>query len=258
MKKNVLLGLFILLGVYQGYSQRYNSKPNNEKNYDGGFFGRFYKLKMGFKFSPGFIINYVDASKNFKTFASNGADIRLSLGPVVDMYITDKYAFSTGLWYTVKSINYAISGNFYDNELFKTTPLTTDEIRGTKANFNLQYLQIPITMKIFSDQILQDTPLFLQFGGTLDLKIAEKALDKSRNALFQYQERLASSQSIFSLGDIGLLLGIGGEKSLNRGGDAIFFGIQYQRGLSEINRDRSFGDLVTKNGAFYLDFGIKF
>ncbi|MBC7540970.1 MAG: hypothetical protein H7281_19265 [Bacteriovorax sp.] len=113
-------------------------------------------------------------------------------------------------------------------------------------------------MKIFSDQILQDTPLFLQFGGTLDLKIAEKALDKSRNALFQYQERLASSQSIFSLGDIGLLLGIGGEKSLNRGGDAIFFGIQYQRGLSEINRDRSFGDLVTKNGAFYLDFGIKF
>ena len=258
MKKNVLLGLFILLGVYQGYSQRYNSRPNNEKNYDGGFFGRFYKLKMGFKFSPGFIINYVDASKNFKTFASNGADIRLSLGPVVDMYITDKYAFSTGLWYTVKSVNYVINGNFYDNELFKTTPLTTDEIRGTKANFNLQYLQIPITMKIFSDQILQDTPLFLQFGGTLDLKIAEKALDKSRNALFQYQERLASSQSIFSLGDIGLLLGIGGEKSLNRGGDAIFFGIQYQRGLSEINRDRSFGDLVTKNGAFYLDFGIKF
>ncbi len=258
MKKNVLLVLFILLGVYQGYSQRYNSKPNNEKNYDGGFFGRFYKLKMGFKFSPGFIINYVDASKNFKTVTSNGADIRLSLGPVVDMYITDKYAFSTGLWYTVKSVNYTMHGSFYDNELFKTTPLTTDEIRGTKANFNLQYLQVPITMKIFSDQILQDTPLFLQFGGTLDLKIAEKVLDKSRNALFQYQERLASSQSIFGLGDIGLLLGIGGEKSLNRGGDAIFFGIQYQRGLSEINRDRSFGDLVTKNGAFYLDFGIKF
>jgi hypothetical protein len=57
---------------------------------------------------------------------------------------------------------------------------------------------------------------------------------------------------------VGLLLGIGGEKSLNRGGDAFFFGIQYQRGLSEINRDRTFGDLVTKNGAFYLDFGVKF
>lgn len=258
MKKNVLLFLFILFGIYQGYSQKYNSRQNNWRNSDGGFLNHFYKLKIGFKFSPGFIINYVDAVKNFKTFASDGANVRLSLGPVVDMYITDKYAFSTGLWYTVKSVNYTMHGSFYDNELFKTAPLTAEEIRGTGANFNLQYLQVPITMKIFSDQILQDTPLFLQFGGTLDLKIAEKALDKSRNALFQYQERLPTSQSVFGLGDVGLLVGIGGEKSLNRGGDAFFFGIQYQRGLSEINRDRSFGDLVTKNGAFYLDFGVKF
>lgn len=258
MKKNVLLVLFILLGAYQGYSQKYNSDPNFSGNFGGGFFSRFYKLKMGFKFSPGFLFNYVESSKNFKGFDSNGANIRLSLGPVVDMYITDKYAFSTGLWYTVKSVNYSMHGNFYDNELFKMNPLTVDEVRGTEANFNLQYLQVPLTMKIFSDQIVQDTPLFLQFGGTLDLKIAEKALDKTRNALFQYQERLASSQSIFGLGDIGLLVGIGGEKSLNRGGDSFFFGIQYQRGLTEINRDRSFADLVTKNGAFYLDFGVKF
>ena len=258
MKKNVLLILFILLGVYEGYSQRYNSEPNYRNNDGPGFFSRFYKLKMGFKFSPGFIINYIESSKNFKGFASNGANVRLSLGPVVDMYITDKYAFSTGLWYTVKSVNYTMHGTFYDNELFKITPLTADEVRGTEANFNLQYLQLPLTMKIFSDQIVQDTPIFLQFGGTLDLKIAEKALDKPRNALFQYQERLASSQSVFGLGDIGLLIGVGAEKSLNRGGDAFFFGIQYQRGLTEINRDRSFGDLVTKNGAFYLDFGVKF
>ena len=100
--------------------------------------------------------------------------------------------------------------------------------------------------------------MFLQFGGTLDLKIAEKALDKTKNALFQYQERLASSQSIFGFGDVGLLLGIGTEKPLGNGGDVFFFGIQYQRGLVEINRERTFGDLVTKNGAFYLDFGVKF
>lgn len=258
MKKNVLLILFILLRVYDGYSQRFNSEQNYGGNSGTGFFSRFYKLKMGFKFSPGLTINYVESSKDFKGFDSNGANIRLSMGPVIDMYVTDKYAFSTGLWYTVKSVNYSMHGNFYENELFKMNPLTSDEVRGTEANFNLQYIQLPLTMKIFSDQILEDTPIFLQFGGTLDLKIAEKALDKSRNALFQYQERLPSSQSIFSLGDIGLLIGIGAEKSLNRGGDAFFFGIQYQRGLIEINRNRSFGDLVTRNGAFYLDFGVKF
>ncbi|MES2518784.1 MAG: hypothetical protein V4585_11790 [Bacteroidota bacterium] len=258
MKNNVLLTLFILLIGFEGFSQQYNSDANYGGSYRGGFFNSFYKIKMGFKFSPGIMINYVDASKNFKGFDSNGANVRLSLGPIADFYITDKYAFSTGLWYTVKSVNYSMHGSFYDNDLFKTTPLTTDELRGTEANFNLQYLQIPLTMKIFSDKILDDTPLYLQFGGTLDLKIAEKALDKTRNALFQYQERLASSQSIFGFGDVGLLLGIGGEKPLSRGGDAFFFGIQYQRGLVEINRSRTFGDLITKNGAFYLDFGVKF
>ncbi|MCU0470737.1 MAG: hypothetical protein MUF58_19295 [Arcicella sp.] len=259
MKNNALLTLFILLLGIQGFSQRYNSEPSYGGNYGGGFFSGFYKLKMGFRFSPGIVINYVDAAKNFKTFASDGANVRLSLGPIADFYITDKYAFSTGLWYTVKSVNYTMHSSFYDNELFKANPLTPDEVRGTGANFNLQYLQLPLTMKIFSDRILDDTPVFLQFGGTFDLKIAEKALDKTRNALFQYQERLPSSQSIFGFGDVGLLLGIGGEKPLSRnGGDAFFFGIQYQRGLVEINRERTFGDLVTKNGAFYLDFGVKF
>jgi hypothetical protein len=158
----------------------------------------------------------------------------------------------------VKSVNYTLHANFYENELFKKIPLTSDEIKGTGAEYNLQYLQLPVTMKIFSDKIWDDTPVFLQFGGTLDLKIAEKPLDKTRNALFQYQERLESSQSIFSIGDVNLLLGIGGEKPLGSGGDAFFFGLQYQRGLIEINRTKTFSDLITKNGILFLDFGVKF
>ncbi len=259
MKKNVFIALFILWSGLGAFSQRYNSNANyGGGNGGSGFLGNFYKMKMGFKFSPGLIINYVESSKNFKGFESTGGNIRLSLGPVVDFYMSEKYAFSTGLWYTVKSVNYTMHRTFYDNELFKSTPLTPDEAIGTESNFNLQYLQLPITFKIFSDKILDDTPLYLQFGGTLDLKIAEKALDKTRNPIFQYQERLASSQSVFGFGDIGLLVGIGAEKPLSRGGDVFFFGIQYQRGLIEVNRDKTFGDLITKNGAFYLDFGVKF
>ena len=37
MKKNVLLSLFILLGVYEGYSQRYNSEPNYGRNDEPSF-----------------------------------------------------------------------------------------------------------------------------------------------------------------------------------------------------------------------------
>jgi hypothetical protein len=53
-------------------------------------------------------------------------------------------------------------------------------------------------------------------------------------------------------------LGIGAEKPLSNGGDVFFFGLQYQRGLIEVNREKTFGDLITKNGGFYLDFGVKF
>lgn len=254
MKKNAFLVLFILLVVTRGYAQNYGYGSR----YGGGYRSGLYKLKMGFKFSPTVTINEVEASKDFRDLDATGINLKMSLGPIIDFYFTEKYAFSTGLWYTVKGVSYSVGNNFYNNDLFDTYPLNADERIGTKAAFNLQYLQVPVTLKIFSDGVFSDTPVYLQFGGTFDLKIAEKPIDKTSNPLYQYSQRVGNQPSIFNLGDINLLLGFGVEKRMGGGDDSFIFGIQYQRGLTEINHSKGFSDLITKNGLIMLDLGLKF
>jgi hypothetical protein len=53
------------------------------------------------------------------------------------------------------------------------------------------------------------------------------------------------------------LVGVGVEHKIGFS-DAIFASFQYQRGLSDINRNNVFRDLSTKNGVFMLEMGLKF
>jgi hypothetical protein len=74
----------------------------------------------------------------------------------------------------------------------------------------------------------------------------------------QYRDRVSPNSGIFGFGEANLLLGAGFEKKLGTGTDAFFFGLQYQRGLSEINRGSSFADMITKTNQLVIDFGLKF
>lgn len=254
MKKNAFLILFILLMTSKAYTQNYGYGSR----YSSGYRSGLYKLKIGFKFSPNITLNEVETTKDFRDLEASGINLKMSLGPIIDLYFAEKYAFSTGLWYTVKGESYSVGNNFYNNDLFTEYPLSTDERVGNKAAFNLQYLQVPVTLKIFSDGVFSDTPVYLQFGGIVDLKIAEKPIDKASNPLFQYSQRVGNQPSIFNMGDVGLLLGLGFEKRISGGDDSFIFGIQYQRGLTEINNTKAYKDLITKNGLILLDLGLKF
>lgn len=217
----------------------------------------FNNIKMGFRFAPMVVANQVEGTKRFKDFTSNGLDVRTSIGPFADVYFGEKYAFSTGLFYSVKSVHYAVKSGFYSDSLFRTNPITKDEIKGGIADFNLQYLQIPISLKLFSGEIARQSIMYIQFGGTLDVKISEKSINTPRNALVQFQDRLPIEQNIFSVADANMLVGVGVEHKIGFS-DAIFASFQYQRGLSDINRNNVFRDLSTKNGVFMLEMGLKF
>ncbi len=255
MKKNVLLPLFILLIIAKAQGQQWlgaSSYPTFARMYPRS---NFQSVAIGFKFSPVIAYASLESSKEMKDLSAGSSGLRMTLGPIVDFYFSERYAFSTGLWYTVKAVNFDVNANFYNNQAFVSNPLTTDEEKGTKAEFNLQYLQVPATVKMFSSDIIDGLPLFLQFGGTFDLKIAEKPQNIASNALVQYRDRVAQGDKIFGLGDVNVLLGVGAETPLGRGSEKLFFGVQYQRGLVEIN---SFDNMITKNNQFVFDLGIKF
>ncbi len=202
-------------------------------------------VQMGFKLSPFISGSRMESRGIYNSFDSNGAVVRMSLGPIADIFFSEKYAFSTGLWYTVKGVNVRNSSSF----LKDLTPPGS----ATSSLYNLQYLQIPLTFKLLTNEVADRMRLFMQFGGVADIKLAEKPINAPINALYIYNESQDRTRA-FGFGDFNLLLAGGGEYALS-GSDALVFGLSYQRGLLNIYRGR---DLSIKNNCFFLDLAYKF
>ncbi len=202
------------------------------------------QIKLGFKFSPAIAFNSVVTEGSYDGVTPNGSGLRFSAGPVADFFFADNYAFHTGLWYTVKRTG--ISGTVNGNNL--------------SSVYNLQYLQIPVALKFYTNEIATDMKAYFLIGGTLDAKLAEKPLDKSKN--FFYNNR--SNKNAFRPADAGLLLGAGTELVMGTN-TALFFGLTYNRGLSNVlngnvknGSDEINNSVKMRNSLLSLDLGIKF
>ncbi|MFT4033547.1 MAG: outer membrane beta-barrel protein [Siphonobacter sp.] len=241
MKKNVLLGVLLLLSFFT--NAQYSLVNETRTGYVR--YQNYSNIRMSFRFSPFVSGNRVEGVNTFSSFDSNGSGMRLSLGPVADFFFADKYAFSTGLWYTVKSVQLRNGSSFLAN----ITPSST----ATSSTYNLQFLQVPISFKLHTNDVSDRVRLYMQFGLIGNIKLSEKPINRSINALYLYKESQNYSR-VFDVGGFDLLLGTGAEYGLT-GGDALTFGLSYQRGLTNIYRNN---DLSIKTNCFFLDLGYKF
>ncbi|GAB4397934.1 MAG: hypothetical protein OHK0053_15460 [Microscillaceae bacterium] len=167
-------------------------------------------VKIGLTFSP--TISFIQASNEGSSDVSSaGAALRFNFGPVFDFNIKDdKYYFSTGLIYVTKRANLEFSSALGTSEL----------------NYNLQYLQIPLTMKLYTNEIISGGRIFFQLGPALELKIAEK--DKTEDS---------DDPIDFTVIDTPIILAAGMEFDL--GENKLFGSIGYQRGLiNAYDRDK--------------------
>lgn len=208
------------------------------------------KFKLGIRFAPMVGFNKVeDGNDNDEyKFESNGAGLRFSAGFFGDFHFGKNYALHSGLWYTVKR-----------GALKYTSPT----FGNGDAVYNLQMLQIPVALKLFTNEISQDMKLYFTLGGTLDIKINEKRLEwNSDNDHFS---RPGAGQA-FSFGDFGLLLGMGTEYQMAES-TILYGGIVYNRGLIEAaskkgifkHSSKDASDLYTLNNQLLgLELGIKF
>ncbi len=198
------------------------------------------QIKLGFKISPGFAFNsIVSKDEVYDGLSPNGIGLRFSAGPVADYFFADNYAFHTGLWYTVKRAS--IEGN----------------VGTTTYNsvYNLQYIQAPIALKFFTNEVSTDLKLYFLLGGTIDIKVAEKPKDKADNTFYKN----AADKRVFRPADISLLLGGGGELVMGTN-TALFFGLSYNRGLinSLASGSQLDKEVKLRNSLLSLDFGVKF
>ncbi|WP_224999974.1 porin family protein [Cesiribacter sp. SM1] len=194
-------------------------------------FGAQAQSKIGIKLSPTLSSNRINYEGNDAAFSSDGVGGRFVFGPIYDHFITDNYSFSTGILYAPKRVGLEIRrGN---------TPTT--------ESYRLQYLQIPATLKLFTNELALDTRLFFQLGGLLEVKINEQTdVDVPVVDRFQFF-------------DVSLHLGAGVEHRLGYN-TILFGGFFYNRGL--INAAAKVNGLDDKlrinNDLLGLDLGVKF
>lgn len=196
------------------------------------------ELEMGIKITPSIAGNRVIAPSDID-FDNEGSNFRFGFGVIADLYFTENAAFSTGLSFTGKggSIAYStISGRKIDD-------------------ISLQYLEIPLTVKLFTNEVAPDMRVYFQTGFSLNPRMGAKVngdkLDPANDE--KYSKR-------FNVIDGDVILGTGLEYQVGET-TKLFGGLSYHRGLVSIDDyyEKNINDKIEiRNNVFSLDLGVKF
>jgi hypothetical protein len=193
------------------------------------------QTQFGLRLAPGISFTQANGNQeNYDPTASGGnAAFGGSLGLTVDFSLNQHLSIATGLWYTVKAANIdfnQIKQLYFDDQNGRSFIINYDN---AKSRYQLSYLQLPITIKVFTPESSSGIRFYGQGGGTLDLKTAEKALEPDQNLLFQVSEKNNGGKSVYKNTAISLYLGVGLEKKL-RSGKGLVAGLSYQRNLNNV------------------------
>jgi hypothetical protein len=191
------------------------------------------QTKLGLQLTSSVISQRVTHSNDSIGISDGSNSFNPSIALLVDMPISGKYFFSTGIGYISKRVNLNVIETYPDSAHTKS--------------YSIQYIQLPATFKLYTDDIALDKKLYFQFGPIIEIPISFKEKD-------QNFEVIKTIQPI----DVTLLLGLGIEIQIAPQ-TAIGIGISYRRGLVNIVKETEFPDdnLVIKNDLIGIDIIIK-
>jgi len=241
MKKSIFILILVSAVIVEVFSQSGSSRS----------------VKLGFKFSP--CVSYarvIDKKDNDATeYKRNGSSLRMIVGPYIDFGINENVTFSTGLWYSPRSV--ILSAKFKDGS-GNTSTVT--------SQYNLQYLMVPLYFKFYTNEITSGLKLYFTLGGTVDIKLIEKKSGEDKFGLLEAAKE--EGKALFNYVDASAMIGTGVEYNLK---DVItlFGGISYNRGLVNTinpllefenggNKTKPYQYLAVKNNLISLDLGVKF
>ena len=209
-------------------------------------FSAMAQVEIGLMLSPTITGNRFIAEDRYN-FEKESSSLRLGVGVVADYFFSQNYAFSTGLIYRSKGSE--ISYN-YTREDGAGSTVTT---RG-KDDISLQYIELPVTLKLFTNEVAPGTIAYFQVGGSLNTKVAAQVNNKK----VIDGDRVGKRFNIF---EADAILGGGVEFQMGES-TKIFGGITYHRGLTDIDDyyEKQLGDknIALKNNGVSIDVGVKF
>jgi hypothetical protein len=192
------------------------------------------QTEIGIVLSPLLSVNRVTTETGIYNLTSGGAKVKLSVGAFADLFLRENYYFSTGLFLTPKNITIRYNPD--------------NGVGQIRESFRVQYLQIPATIKLYTNEVALDRRIFIQFGFLNEININKKAQTEPNNVLRNF--RLFDFSLLFR-GGLDFRLGYN---------TALFTGISYTRGLTNVLGRYSLPNesLKIKNDLLSLDIGIRF
>lgn len=202
----------------------------------------FAQVEIGLKLSPSITSLRTDASGN--KFENGDTKLSLGGGLLVDYFFGENYAFSTGLFLTGRggTFSYADAGASASQKLA------------------IQYLELPVTVKLFTNEVSPGTRVYFQVGGALATPVGARINGAKYYTDQTTKEETKAFSHVFFF-DANVLLGAGVEYQLGTS-TKILAGLSYHRGLVDIDRylqkTRGFDNVSIKNSEVALDLGLKF
>jgi len=176
-------------------------------------------------------VKYIDDT-NFD-YSNAGSAFRFNFGLEADFMLSETYAFSTGLIFAPKRVG--------------VTRISLDGSAPSVEDYKVHYLQLPVTLKLFTSEIQPDLKLFFQLGFKGEIKLFDEPFEED----YQFIEK-------FHLFDCSFTGGVGVE--YGAGVNTVFYGgIFYDRGLVDIVKSSNAEHtLSVKMHALDLKLGLKF
>jgi hypothetical protein len=203
-------------------------------------FSAMAQVEIGLQISPAIAGNRFVAEDKYG-FEKENSSLRLGVGVIADYFFAQNYAFSTGLFYRSKG-----------SEISYLSP--DGSSARLQDDISLQYLAIPVTLKLFTNEVAPGTILYFQVGGSLNTKVAAQVNGKKVIDGNKVTKR-------FNIFEADAILGAGAEYQIGQS-TKIFGGLTYHRGLTDIDDfyEERLGDknISLKNNGVSIDVGVKF
>ena len=207
------------------------------------------QVEIGVKISPSITSLRADAPSD-NPFGGGDSKVGFGGGLIVDYFFGENYAFGTGLFLTGK-------GGSYTYTELAGTPLA----KSITQKLTTQYIELPATIKLFTNEVAPDVKLYFQLGASLAVPIAARIDgEKFFKDPFNGNKETEAYSHVLPV-DANALLGFGAEYQLGAR-TKVLAGFSYHRGLIDLDRyfekERGFKDVNILNNMFALDLGMKF
>ncbi|MBR9998742.1 MAG: PorT family protein [Cyclobacteriaceae bacterium] len=193
----------------------------------------FPQVNIGLSVKPGILANRVSSDIESVSVGKDGSRPKMWFGIYVEKELKKHYYFLSGLHWAPKRFGMRINDGSGQRTL----------------NVKLQYVQIPLMLKLLTDEIALDKKIYFQLGPALEIKFHDSTDGNFEDFYIKKINFLDVSLHF----ETGMEFRVGYNTILAGG-------IAYYRGLINVVIPESSyqGDLRVKNDFYALNFSIKF